>query len=449
MSVVIQVDRLSKQYRLGTIGGKRLVDDVNRWWARFRGKEDPLSKVGQSKAENKKQKTEIDNDGGHNESQLSAFPVSNLPADTIWALKDVSFEVKQGEVLGIIGRNGAGKSTLLKILSRVTGPSSGEVRVKGRIASLLEVGTGFHPELTGRENIFLNGAILGMTKAEIRGKLEEIIEFSGVEKFIDTPVKRYSSGMTVRLAFAVAAHLEPEILIIDEVLAVGDAEFQKKCLGKMGEVARNGRTVLFVSHNMAAVQNLCKTAILLADGHVQSRGPAFEIVDCYIAQFRAADGGDIDLESNPCRRRDSVTILKRLRILDPHGCPIDTVPCGHDLRIEFTLAIPHDSIIPYIGIGFDNSTDGRVFSVTTNFSKTRLPPISGICRIICTIADLPLAPGHYRLSLSAGTFHHPLMDALDSAITLSVAPSDFFGSGGLPNASLGNVLVRSEWSLVC
>jgi lipopolysaccharide transport system ATP-binding protein len=263
--VVIQVDKLSKQYRLGTIGGKRLVDDANRWWAHLRGKEDPLSKVGSARP------------------QVSGFK-SHPSNDTIYALRDVSFEVKQGEVLGIIGRNGAGKSTLLKILSRVTAPTSGEVRVKGRIASLLEVGTGFHPELTGCENIFLNGAILGMTKAEIRSKLDEIVAFSEVEQFIDTPVKRYSSGMTVRLAFAVAAHLEPEILIVDEVLAVGDAAFQQKCIGKMQDVATHGRTVLFVSHNMGAIQSLCTRALVLRKGSLFMQGPPPDAVTAYLGE---------------------------------------------------------------------------------------------------------------------------------------------------------------------
>ncbi len=256
MSTVIEVDRLSKQYRLGQIGGKRLVDDVSRWWAGVRGKDDPLSKIG---------------------------VVSPADAETLWALKDVSFDVKQGEVLGIIGRNGAGKSTLLKILSRVTAPTTGEVRVKGRIASLLEVGTGFHPELTGRENIFLNGAILGMTKAETSKKFDEIVAFSEIDRFIDTPVKRYSSGMYVRLAFAVAAHLDPEILIVDEVLAVGDAQFQKKCLGKIQDVAdRQGRTVLFVSHNMGAILNLCPRALLLRDGRVLRDGRAASTIQEYL-----------------------------------------------------------------------------------------------------------------------------------------------------------------------
>jgi lipopolysaccharide transport system ATP-binding protein len=231
MSIVISVEHISKSYRLGAIGGGTLREDLTRWWAKVRQKPDPTLKIGQE----------------HQAPHLG---------QEFWALRDVSFEVKEGEIVGIIGRNGAGKSTLLKILSRVTGPTCGFVKVKGRIASLLEVGTGFHPELTGKENIFLNGTILGMTKAEIRSKFDEIVAFSEIEEFIDTPVKRYSSGMYVRLAFAVAAHLEPEILIVDEVLAVGDAQFQKKCLGKMGQVSRQGRTVLFVSHNLDAVRNL-------------------------------------------------------------------------------------------------------------------------------------------------------------------------------------------------
>lgn len=253
---VIQVEEVSKQYRLGAIGGRRLVDDVNSAWAKFRGKADPLSKV----------------DGTKNLSVGEKF----------WALNEISFDVKQGEALGIIGRNGAGKSTLLKILSRITSPTSGEVRLKGRIASLLEVGTGFHPELTGRENVFLNGAILGMTKDEIRKHFDEIVAFSDVERFIDTPVKRYSSGMKVRLAFAVAAHLEAEILIVDEVLAVGDAEFQKKCLGKMGDVTSQGRTILFVSHNMVAVQTLCKSAIFLSNGRLTDSGDPSSIISKYL-----------------------------------------------------------------------------------------------------------------------------------------------------------------------
>src|SRR3984885_14787626 len=247
MPVAIKVEKLSKAYQLGEIGTGTVSRDIERWLARVRGKEDPNLKIGEANDRTVK--------GG---------------SDFVWSLKDINFSIDQGDTLGIIGRNGAGKSTLLKILSRVTSPTSGSVKVKGRIASLLEVGTGFHPELTGRDNIFLNGAILGMRKAETKRKFDEIVDFSGVERYIDTPVKRYSSGMYVRLAFAVAAHLESEILIVDEVLAVGDAEFQRKCLGKMGDVSKGqGRTVLFVSHNMAAITSFCKTTMLLSYGQIQ------------------------------------------------------------------------------------------------------------------------------------------------------------------------------------
>jgi len=261
MSTVIQVENLSKQYRLGQVGTGSLAHDVNRWWHQVRGKEDPYIKIGDT-----------------NDRTVS----SN--SDYVWALKDINFEVQQGEVLGIIGRNGAGKSTLLKILSRTTTPTKGSIKIKGRIASLLEVGTGFHPELSGRENIFLNGAILGMTKGEITKKFDEIVDFAGVERYIDTPVKRYSSGMYVRLAFGVAAHLEPEILIVDEVLAVGDMEFQKKALGKMKDVSMNeGRTVLLVSHNMASLLNLCDRILRLENGLVKEDGEPSKVIANYMS----------------------------------------------------------------------------------------------------------------------------------------------------------------------
>lgn len=256
-NTAICIEEITKKYNLGVIGTGSLVKDFERWWAKVRKQPDPYSRIGQQDAIKKY-------------------------GETILALNGVSFSVDQGEALGIIGRNGAGKSTLLKILSRVTAPTTGLVKVKGRIGSLLEVGTGFHPELTGRENVYLNGAILGMKKAEVSRKFDEIVDFSGVEKFIDTPVKRYSSGMYVRLAFAVAAHLEPEILIVDEVLAVGDAEFQKKCLGKMSDVVGGGRTVLFVSHNMQAIQNLCGRTLVLEDGRLSFDGPSSEAIAYYL-----------------------------------------------------------------------------------------------------------------------------------------------------------------------
>ena len=261
MSTAIKFENISKQYRLGVVSTQTLSHDLNRWWKmNVRGKEDPYLKIGEV------------NDRAHKGE-----------SEYVWALKDINFEVQQGDVLGIIGKNGAGKSTLLKILSKVTAPTTGTIKAAGRIASLLEVGTGFHPEMTGRENIYMNGAIMGMTKAEITRRFDEIVDFSGVERYIDTPAKRYSSGMTVRLGFAIAAHLEPEILVVDEVLAVGDAEFQKKAIGKMQDVSRGeGRTVLFVSHNMDAMLNLCKTGIVLENGYISRSSEISECVDFYL-----------------------------------------------------------------------------------------------------------------------------------------------------------------------
>lgn len=261
MSPIIEVREVSKQYRLGQVGTGSLHHDINRWWHKLRGKEDPYLRVGEANDRSKKGSSEY-----------------------VWALRDISFIVQPGEVLGVIGRNGAGKSTLLKILSRITTPTTGTIQLRGRVASLLEVGTGMHPDLTGRENIYLNGAILGMRKYEIDRKLDAIVDFAGVERYLDTPVKRYSSGMHVRLGFAVAAHLEPDVLIVDEVLAVGDAEFQKKCLGKMQDVSREeGRTVLFVSHNMEALSRICKTALCLQNGRISDYGECSQIVEKYIS----------------------------------------------------------------------------------------------------------------------------------------------------------------------
>jgi lipopolysaccharide transport system ATP-binding protein len=261
--IAIKFENISKQYRLGQIGTGTLSHDLNRWWHKVRGHEDPYLKIGESNDRSKKGDSEY-----------------------VWALKDIDFEVKKGEVLGIIGKNGAGKSTLLKILSKVTKPTTGAIKANGRIASLLEVGTGFHPEMTGRENVYMNGSIMGMTKSEITRKFDEIVSFAGVERYIDTPVKRYSSGMLVRLGFAIAAHLEPEILVVDEVLAVGDAEFQKKAIGKMQNVSKNeGRTVLFVSHNMASILDLCNKGILLENGSVINAGNTHEVVSKYISLY--------------------------------------------------------------------------------------------------------------------------------------------------------------------
>ena len=287
-NTAIKIENLSKRYRLGLVGSGTLKDDLKGWWYRARGKEDPTMKIGE---ENR-----LDTRSGK----------------YVWALKDIDLEVKQGEVLGIIGKNGAGKSTLLKILSQVTGPTTGAIKTRGRIASLLEVGTGMHPELTGRENIFLNGAILGMTKAEIRAKFEEIVDFAGVARYIDTPVKRYSSGMRVRLGFAVAAFLEPEILIVDEVLAVGDAEFQKKAIGKMQDVSKGeGRTVLFVSHNMASVKKLCTRGVLIGNGRIKKTGTTEEVVDEYLEVIRVNQGMARNKEINPSKKLQITSVALR------------------------------------------------------------------------------------------------------------------------------------------
>ena len=286
---VIEFNHVGKQYILGTIGTGTLSQDLNRWWATVRGKEDPFLKIGDTNDRTQKGDSRF-----------------------VWALRDINFTVEQGDVVGIVGKNGAGKSTLLKILSRVTSPTTGDIKIKGRIASLLEVGTGFHPEMTGRENIFMNGSIMGMTKAEIKSKFDEIVDFAGVAKYVDTPVKRYSSGMMVRLGFAIAAHLEPEILVVDEVLAVGDAEFQKKAIGKMQDVSKGqGRTVLFVSHNMAAVRSLCTRGIMLKNGTINFAGSIPETLDHYLKED---DGRQDELIVNNIKWKKSTITIDRIEI---------------------------------------------------------------------------------------------------------------------------------------
>lgn len=425
--VVIQVDQLSKQYRLGTIGGGRLVDDVSRWWAKLGRKEDPLSKVGIPPAS-----------GGR------------LPKpDTIWALKDVSFEVKRGQVLGIIGQNGAGKSTLLKILSRVAAPTSGEARVKGRIASLLEVGTGFHPELTGRENIYLNGAILGMTKAEIRTKFDEIVAFSEVEQFIDTPVKRYSSGMYVRLAFAVAAHLEPEILIVDEVLAVGDAEFQKKCLGKMQAVAGNGRTVLFVSHNMAAVQNLCSQGLVLTAGGLAFHGPVSEAVDCYLrpsSETTSGTGTDKVLGRRPPWAKPYIVDA---RLLDGSGNETRAFNLGSGVVVEMSVHCPPGATLrrPVMGLVLNHSRFGAVGGVNMRMTgHDNYRNSNEKLKLRCLLQDLPFLQGDYSLDLWLGDGRVDV-DSLEGALRFNLKPTDVYGSGKLPFEHLGVTYLKAGWEI--
>jgi len=394
--VVIQTDNLCKQYRLGQIGSGRFVDDVSRWWAKFRGKPNPLSKVD---VEIRRQRSTVITP----EAASARLNPPTPDSGAFWALKDVSFEVKQGEVLGIIGRNGAGKSTVLKIMSRVCAPTSGEIRVRGRIASLLEVGTGFHPELTGRENIFLNGAILGMNKAEIRGKFDEIVAFSEVEKFVDTPVKRYSSGMKVRLAFAVAAHLEPEILIVDEVLAVGDAAFQKKCLGKMRDVAGAGRTVLFVSHNMTAVTSLCTRVLVIQLGRLRlDAEPAVAVRD-YLG-LSGSTRAEVLWPDDEQAPGDEVLRLRAIRVLDCDGFASVHHRSGDAIRVQFEFDLYR--VEPDLHVGFDLLTaDGvKVLRSFHNDCWSESAPSLRVGRnvINCELPPRFLNAGTYLVSLTIG-----------------------------------------------
>jgi homopolymeric O-antigen transport system ATP-binding protein len=437
MSTVIEVDDVWKKYRLGIIGTGSLRHDFERWWHRVRGKPDPYSKVHQrSEIRNRKSElatTNVD----HRISGVSA----SLGDDEMWALQGVSFEVKQGEILGIIGRNGAGKSTLLKILSRVTAPTSGEVRVKGRIASLLEVGTGFHPELTGRENVFLNGAILGMTKAEIRKKFDEIVDFSDVERYMDTPVKRYSSGMYVRLAFAVAAHLEPEILIVDEVLAVGDAQFQKKCLGKMGNVADEGRTVLFVSHNMNAVKSLCGRALLLANGLLSLNGPVDSVIEKYLQTETAQTHW---VRKEPLFGSDGI-LLQEIMIL------VDGKQASGTIRADkaFEVVVRAQAFREYrtaeIAIRLTNQEGIPVLTTANCDAFDNFEPIErGDHVFVARFPALLLSSGTYSLLVSAGRPYRKLFDRVDGKVRLTieeVGPQAFITRDG----RFGVVNPRLDW----
>ena len=377
-NTAISVENVSKSYILGAIGTGTFRGDLSRWWARQRGKPDPYQIVGLP---------------GH----------AGKPGETIWALKDVSLQVEQGEVLGIIGRNGAGKSTLLKILSEVAAPTSGEVKIKGRIASLLEVGTGFHPDLTGRENVYLNGAILGMSRQEVRRKFDEIVNFAGIEQFIDTPVKRYSSGMFVRLGFAVAAHLEPEILIVDEVLAVGDAEFQKKCLGKMGSVAKEGRTVLFVSHNMIAIQSLCQSGVWLDAGQLKEQGDVNQIVTTYLRSSLIDE--DIfervwpDIASAP---GNETVKLHRISVQPENGKPGDLINMQTPLRVEVDYWNLLPAVHLHTTLHFYNNQGILAFSTSSGADpdpELHVQPASGLFRSVCHIPGNFLNSGSHRVNL--------------------------------------------------
>ncbi len=364
----------------------------------------------------------------------------------LWALKDVSFEVQPGEVVGLIGRNGAGKSTLLKILSRITDPTTGRIELYGRASSLLEVGTGFHPELTGRENIYLNGAILGMKRAEIARRFDEIVAFAEVERFLDSPVKHYSSGMYMRLAFAVAAHLEPEIMMLDEVLSVGDAQFQKKCLGKMSEVARGGRTVLFVSHNMAAVENLCQRGLVLEQGRITFAGTQREAVAHYL---RSANSNTLP---PPRERRDRIgsggVRVLALQVKDTEGRPLDIATSGQDVDIclhyETAPGFKRTPVVASFMVG--NQFDMPIFLQHNRLTGNDWGALPQRGAFVCRIRRLPLPPSTYRLGYSI-LCDDEYLDRIDDAGELTVVAGDFYGSGEVPPATHGCCLVDGEWRI--
>jgi len=374
--IILKAENISKQYRLGQVGTGTLSHDINRWWHKIRGKENPYLKIGET------------NDRSTKGS-----------SDYVWALQDINFEVERGEVLGIIGKNGAGKSTLLKILSKVTAPTTGSIKSRGRIASLLEVGTGFNGEMTGRENIFLNGAILGMTKKEITSKLDEIIEFSGCERYIDTPVKRYSSGMTVRLAFAVAAFLEPEILVIDEVLAVGDAEFQKKAIGKMQDISKGeGRTVLFVSHNMAAVKSLCTRGIVMEKGSIKYEGRIDDAIEKYLEDENTTAHHIWNESDKP---KGDFIELTEVKVLNKY----DAITINHsildEVKIEFTYQIFREGELFTHGFNLYNVENVHILSSHDKNSSTLKQALRiGKYKTAIIIPGNLLAEGSYSCSFA-------------------------------------------------
>jgi lipopolysaccharide transport system ATP-binding protein len=403
--IILKAENISKQYRLGQVGTGTMAHDLNRWWHQVRGKEDPYLKIGDTNDRSTKG-----------------------TSDYVWALQDINFEVERGEILGIIGKNGAGKSTLLKILSRVTAPTTGSIKFGGRVASLLEVGTGFNGEMTGRENIYLNGAILGMTKKEITSKLDEIIGFSGCERYIDTPVKRYSSGMYVRLAFAVAAFLEPEILIVDEVLAVGDAEFQKKAIGKMQDISqKGGRTVLFVSHNMAAVKSLCTRGIVLENGKVVFDGETDEAIQHYLKGnkevFNLVDFSD--------RKGTGVVKLQEAKVF---GVAPDVLPqTGQPFHLEFELHNPKE--ITSSAIRFDLRIDdfmGQRIAWMSD-SVLSLNEKIAIQSVVFGIDKLNLNNGLYYVTTHI-TVNNEISDWIQNAFAFEVTEGDYYGTGRkIPN----------------
>lgn len=411
MATAIEFNNVSKQYRLGLVSTRTLSHDLHRWWTvSIRGKEDPYLKIGSVNDRSQKADSEY-----------------------VWALKDIDFKVEQGDVVGIIGRNGAGKSTLLKLLSKVTGPTTGTIKARGRIGSLLEVGTGFHGEMTGRENIYLNGAILGMTKTEISRKLDEIVDFSGCERYIDTPVKRYSSGMTVRLGFAVAAFLEPEILVVDEVLAVGDAEFQKKAIGKMQDVSSGeGRTVLFVSHNMASIQQLCRHGVLLKNGMVEMMGDTSDVVEYYLGGMKTVEDFN--------RRGNGGVRVREFRM------DKECLTLGEDLEIDVDLEALCEADIVDISFDIKDDMGKQVVHVSNYDDEYRIPHMSkGETKTVhCRIKNINLAPGGYASNIWVGN-PYTMYDQILGCIRFRVTQNETFIKRITPYDIASKVVLQSEW----
>lgn len=416
MASAIEFENISKQYRLGVVSTGTLSHDLNRFWhTKVLRREDPYLKIGET------------NDRSHQGK-----------SEYVWALKNIDFKVEQGDVVGIIGKNGAGKSTLLKLLSRVTAPTTGIIRARGRIASLLEVGTGFHPEMTGRENIYMNGAIMGMTRSEITRKLDEIVDFSGCERYLDTPVKRYSSGMIVRLGFAIAAHLEPEILVVDEVLAVGDAEFQKKAIGKMQDVSQGeGRTVLFVSHNMGAVKNLCKRGVLLEQGKVKSIGPVNDVVDEYINQNQ----GIFEFTKYKDRSGNGTIKINSVEYFNSNNEKINTLKTGEEVIIcvNYEIIQNMDHVMEsYIDIGFNNLNGSRVAWISSRIFQKKLDP--NLKSIKFKIPHLMLDQGSYTINIHCET-NIARADWLKNVGNFDVVFDNYFGTNKTIPNNQGSVVL--------
>jgi lipopolysaccharide transport system ATP-binding protein len=420
--IVIHAHNISKHYRLGVINHGTLYRDLQSWWAKIRGNPDPNATVG----------------GAWSHSQ------SRVEGDLFRALEGISFDVSRGEIIGVIGGNGAGKSTLLKVLSRITAPTSGWIGLSGRVASLLEVGTGFHPELTGRENIYLNGSILGMSSREISRKFDEIVEFAEISQFIDTPVKRYSSGMYVRLAFSVAAHLESEILLVDEVLAVGDIAFQKKCLGKMEDIGSSGRTILFVSHNMAAIENLCTKALVLKDGRVDFHGNVKEGIEHYHAFFGESEG--INLEDIP-RSGDGRARISDVWFSDTEGNRLPILKSGQEVQLHIAVnPVTEKCSNLILAAGITTLQGEGVLHLSTETGGLPLPSLDTATVLTCTIPKLTLRGGYYSMNLFLSA-NGTVTDWLQGGYRFQIEDADFYKTGKLPPEGYSTFLADFSWAI--